>query len=78
MNNEPTRKITLTLPNNLYHTLRNQAHKQGLSLPDFIQKKIQLRPSPPSTLSTLPLKELIAQTSPPSTHPDERLDFFAS
>ena len=75
MKNEPAQKITLTLPNNLYHTLRNQARKQNLSLPEFIQKKIQLRPADP--LSKLPLKDLIARTTPKSPHPDARLDFFS-
>jgi len=77
MNNEPTHKITLTLPSSLYHALRNQAYAQNISLPEFIQKKIKLSPSEPSSFADLPLKELIAKTTPHSHHPDSRLDFFS-
>ncbi|MCP5538454.1 MAG: hypothetical protein H7A51_19750 [Akkermansiaceae bacterium] len=77
MKAEPTEKITITLPHTLYHSLRNQAYKQGVSLPEFIQRKVQLRPSEPSPLAHLPLKKLIQQTTPETTNPDARLDFFS-
>lgn len=77
MKPEHTEKITITLPSALYHTLRDQAYKQGVSLPEFIQKKIKLRPSEPTPLADLPLKELIQQTTPKSATPDSRLDFFS-
>ena len=77
MKHEPTEKTTITLPAALYHKLRSDAHKQGLSLPDFIQKKIKLEPSSPTPLAKLPLKELIEQTAPTTSPPDSRLDFFS-
>jgi hypothetical protein len=77
MNNKPTEKKTITLPASLYHKLRNQAYKQGLSLPEFIQERIQLEPSKPTPLAQLSLKQLIEQTTPKSTNPDSRLDFFS-
>lgn len=77
MKHKPTEKTTITLPAALYHKLRSEAHKQGLSLPDFIQKKIKLEPSSPTPLAKLPLKELIQQTTPNTSTPDSRLDFFS-
>ncbi len=77
MNSEPTEKITITLPCALYHTLRNQAYGKGISLPEFIQRKIKLRPSELNPLADLPLKDIIQQTTPHSSHPDSRLDFFS-
>jgi len=77
MNNKPTEKTTITLPAALYHKLRSEAHKQGLSLPEFIQNKIKLEPSQPTPLAKLPLKQLIQQTTPDSSTPDSRLDFFS-
>jgi len=77
MNNKPTEKTTITLPAALYHKLRSEAHKQGLSLPEFIQNKIKLEPSQPTPLAKLPLKQLIQQTTPDSSTPDARLDFFS-
>ena len=77
MNNKPTEKTTITLPAALYHKLRSEAHKQGLSLPEFIQNKIKLEPSQPTPLAKLPLNQLIQQTTPDSSTPDARLDFFS-
>lgn len=77
MNDDPTKKITITLPSAVYHQLRNQAYKQGLSLPEFIQKKVKLRPSEPNPMARLPLKKLIQQTTPKTSDPDARLDFFS-
>ena len=77
MKNEPTEKLTITLPQSLYHALRNQAHKQGVSLPEFVQKKIRLRPADAAALAELPLKDLIARTTPETQNPDSRLDFYA-
>jgi len=77
MKDKATEKITIILPCSLYHTLRNQAYKQGLSLPEFIQRKIQLRPSESSPLADLPLKKLIEQTTPDVAPTDSRLDFFS-
>lgn len=77
MKDEPTEKLTITLPQALYHALRNQAYKQGLSLPEFIQKKIQLRPADTTALAALPLKELIEKTTPASLPTDSRIDFYA-
>ena len=77
MKQEATTKKTITLPAALYHKLRNEAHKQGLSLPEFIQNKIKLEPSQPTPLAKLPLKQLIQQTTPESSSPDARLDFFS-
>jgi len=77
MNNKPTEKTTITLPAALYHKLRSEAHKQGLSLPEFIQNKIKLEPSQPTPLAKLPLNQLIQQTTPDSSTPDSRLDFFS-
>ena len=77
MKQEATEKTTITLPASLYHKLRSQAYKQGLSLPEFIQEHIQLEPSKPAPLAQLSLKQLIKQTTPKSTNPDSRLDFFS-
>jgi len=70
-------KVAITLPSPLYHKLRKKARQQGLSLPEFIQKKIKLEPSELSALASLPLKQLIRQTRPESTSPEARLDFFS-
>jgi len=67
-----TEKITITLPTSLYYSLRNQAKKQNLSLPEFIEKRIKLQPSNPS-LSTLPLNQLLKTTAPKRKNP---LDFY--
>ncbi|MBT8036799.1 MAG: hypothetical protein KJO21_04570 [Verrucomicrobiae bacterium] len=76
MKNETTEKLTITLPSSLYHSLRNKAHKQAISLPEFIQKKIQLRPNDTAALAELPLKELIEKTTPTSLNADARIDFY--
>ena len=77
MKKKHTEKTTITLPAALYHKLRSEAHKQGLSLPEFIQNKIKLEPSEPTPLAKLPLKQLIRQTTPESATADSRLDFFS-
>ena len=77
MKQEATEKITITLPHALYHQLRNEARRQNISLPDVIQKKIQLKPSEPLPLARLPLKEIIAQTKPSALSSDVRLDFYS-
>lgn len=83
MNQKPDQKITLSLPHSLYHQLRNEAHRRNLSLPEFIQKKIQLQPGPlnqptnAATLGELPLKEILARTAPLTMSADERLDFYS-
>lgn len=80
---ETTEKITVRLPHSVYHTLRNQAYQQNISLPEFIQRKIDLKPgrepqqkADASSLAALPLREILAKTKPIGFHPDERLDFF--
>lgn len=78
MKNERTQKITITLPHTLYHRLRHEAHQQSLSLPEFVNKKIQLRPTEATPLAHLSLKEILAITAPPkSIAPDTRIDFFS-
>ena len=77
MKNEPAKKITVNLPDALYHRLRNEAHQQNLSLPEFIKKKVDLKPMKPTPLAKLPLKDLLAQTTPRFSHPDSRIDFFS-
>jgi len=80
MNKNSTEKLTIHLPHSVYHTLRNQAKRQNLSLPEFVQKKIELKPGEPGSLerlAELPLKEILARTTPVGGDPDERLDFFA-
>lgn len=81
--NEPTEKITVSLPYSVYHILRSQAHQQNVSLPEFIQRKIQLKPAVEpvikmnvASLAELPLREILAKTKPVGFAPDERLDFF--
>ncbi|MBT8044914.1 MAG: hypothetical protein KJO79_08180 [Verrucomicrobiae bacterium] len=74
---KPEEKTTITLPSALYHHLRYQAQQQELSLPEFIQKKVQLRPSKPTPLAQLPLKQIIQATTPKTAAPDSRLDFFS-
>ena len=83
MKNEATRKIIITLPQSVYHSLRGEAHKQNVSLPEFIKKKVQLRPAKTQpavdlrNLADLPLKKILAITAPKMNHPDERIDFFS-
>jgi len=77
MNQEPSTKITLSLPSGVYHRLRNEAHRQNISLPEMIRKKIEIKPIEPSTLAELSLKEIIQRTTPQSSSPDTRIDFFS-
>ena len=77
MKPEGTQKITITLPHAVYHRLRNEAQRQKLSLPELVNKKIQLRSSQPTPLATLPLKEILAITTPEAIFPEARLDFFS-
>jgi len=77
MKHEGTQKITITLPHAVYHRLRNEAQRQKISLPELVNKKIQLRPSQPAPLATLPLKEILAITTPVAVSQDARLDFFS-
>lgn len=77
MKPKSTEKITITLPSALYHQLRNEAHRQGITLPEIIRKKVQLQPSEPSSLAKLPLSEIIAQTTPKPMSPEARLDFYS-
>lgn len=78
MKHESTERITLTLPSSLYHALRSQAYRQGVSLPEFIKKKVELQPSSSSDLASLPLKDLIRKTEPKqvSGSPDSCIDFY--
>mgnify|MGYP006945907569 len=79
MNHQTAEKITIHLPHVVYRALRSQAHRQNLSLPEFIQQKIKLKPLEPPVhghLSGLPLREILEQTTPVGMDPDERLDFF--
>ncbi|WP_435894286.1 hypothetical protein [Oceaniferula spumae] len=81
MNDEPTEKLTIQLPHSVYHALRNQAKRQNVSLPEFVQRKIELKPGEPGSLqrlADLPLREILARTAPVGFDPDERLDFFGS
>lgn len=80
---DASEKITVCLPHSVYHALRNQAYSQGLSLPEFIRKKVDLKPSKKpevltntESLAALPLREILDKTRPVGFHPDERLDFF--
>ena len=86
-NDDEIEKITICLPSALYNVLRNQAYRQNISLPEFVRRKVDLKPSPSGKnsfgmevdgvmLSKLPLNELLAKTAPVGFHPDERLDFF--
>lgn len=70
-------KITITLPASVYHKLRHEARRQGLSLPEFVRSKITLQPSGPTELAKLPLKQIIRETAPEPGGPDSRLDFFS-
>ena len=80
---ETTEKITVRLPHSVYHALRNQAYQQNVSLPEFIRRKIDIKPGQEprgidesNSLAALPLREILAKTRPVGFHPDERLDFF--
>ncbi len=80
---EAIKKITVRLPHSVYHVLRNQAYQQNVSLPDFIRRKMDIKPrkEPVKTdegrsLAALPLREILAQTTPAGFDPDDRLDFF--
>lgn len=77
MKPEGTQKITITLPHSVYLRLRNEAHQQKLSLPEFVKKKVQLLPAEAAPLAHLPLKEILTITAPESIAPDARLDFFS-
>lgn len=74
MNEDHGEKITIELPAALYHVLRNEAKRQGLDLPDFVRRKIELKPSDATSLSRLPLSEILARTMP--IDGEDRLDFF--
>ncbi len=83
MNDESTKQLTLTIPTALYHTLRNEAYRQGVSLPDVIKSRVQLRPSTDAAsfarLASLPLSEIMSRTEPSAvtSHPDACIDFYA-
>jgi len=82
MNDTNTEKITICLPCSVYHHLRQQAYKQNISLPEFIRKKIVLKPVEISchqeirSLASLPVREILAKTKPVGVDGNERLDFF--
>ncbi|MFK7910801.1 MAG: hypothetical protein AB8F34_09360 [Akkermansiaceae bacterium] len=67
-------KITIELPTSVYHALRNEAKRRGLDLPEFIRRKIELKPADPSLLAGLPLREILSRTTPADG--GDRLDFF--
>lgn len=69
-------KIIIELPTALYHLLRNEAKRQGVDLPPFIRKRIELMPADEAELARLPLREIMARTEPET--PVDRLDFFQS
>ena len=77
MNNDHSHKVTITLPQSVYHRLRNEANRKGISLPEFIKKKVQLEAKEASPLANLPIKQILAATAPDLRHPDERIDFFS-
>ena len=83
MNIEAPQKITITLPESVYLSLRREAHRQNISLPEFVKRAVQLRPKKSPTenalkgLADLPLEKLLAITKPKICHPDERIDFFS-
>ena len=77
MKSEGTQKITITLPHAVYHQLRNEAQRQGVSLPEFIKQKVHLKPSQASPLANLPVQKILEITAPDFRHPDERIDFFS-
>ncbi|MDG1357475.1 MAG: hypothetical protein P8P36_04710 [Akkermansiaceae bacterium] len=77
MKKQTDQKITITLPAPLYHSLREQAHQQGISLPTIIRKKITLKPSATGDLAKLSVKEMIQKTAPRHHGPESRLDFFS-
>ncbi|MGB0993989.1 MAG: hypothetical protein ACPG32_16155 [Akkermansiaceae bacterium] len=71
-------KIQIELPASIYHALRNEAKRQGIDLPQFIRKKINLKPMPQpmvENLARLPLREILAHTEPERS--EDRLDFFS-
>ena len=74
MTEDHREKITIELPAALYHALRNKAKREGLDLPDFVRRKIELKPSDATNLSRLPLSEILARTVP--AEGEDRLDFF--
>lgn len=74
MSERDNKKISIELPPALYHALRNETKRQGLELPDFVRRKIDLKPAEPSFLSQLPLSEILARTAPADS--GDRLDFF--
>jgi len=89
IDDETTEKVTICLPYSVYHGLRNQAYEQNISLPEFIRRRINLKPAQPlggeilcggnsatSSLSDLPLSEIFKRTTPKDLDPDERIDFF--
>ncbi|NWK55904.1 hypothetical protein HW115_09795 [Verrucomicrobiaceae bacterium N1E253] len=75
MKEKPTEQVTITLPSDLYQQLRSQAHRNHLCLADYIRKKVEPHITSPS-LGKLPLREIIARTTPHSIPPDARLDFY--
>ena len=74
INENHPEKITIELPAALYHALRNEAKRQGLDLPDFVRRKIDLKPSDTAGLSQLSVSEILARTVP--AEGEDRLDFF--
>jgi hypothetical protein len=74
MSDTENKKITIELPTGLYHALRSEAKRQGLDLPDFVRRKIDLKPSARSSLANLPLSQILSQTAP--VEGEDRLDFF--
>lgn len=85
MSHKNKKKITVRLPDAIYHSLRNQAYEQNISLPDFVRSMVDFVPASGEkelcdqsqrSLSSLPLREILSRTAPLSSSSDERLDFF--
>lgn len=74
MSERDSEQITIELPRRLYHVLRREAKRQGVELPDFVKRKIKLKPSEVKGLAKLPLSEILARTAPIGG--EDRLDFF--
>lgn len=74
MSDPQPRKKTIELPRALYHALRNEAKRQGIDLPDFVRRNVELKPAADRGLAGLPLKEILSRTAPADG--GDRLDFF--